>query len=72
MMLYYVVDISHEQLSLYHETVLKHDYAIPVLLLKNVCGDVVEVMSPEGVFQIPSEYLIPCESYQSIPEVLLS
>ncbi len=71
-MLYYVVDISHEQLSLYHETILNHDYAIPVLFLKSVCGDIAEVMSPEGVFQIPSEYLVPCESHQYILEALSS
>ena len=60
-MLYYVVDISQMQLSLYHETIVKHDYSVPVLLLKSICGDIVEVMSPESVFQIPLEYLTPCE-----------
>ena len=66
-MLYYVVDISDMQLSLYHETIEKHDYAVPVLLLKHICGDIVEVMSPESVFQIPFEYLTPCEKHP-VPE----
>ena len=50
-----------KQLSLYHSRLLDHDYSIPVLFLGHVYGGVVEVLAPTGVFQMPLEYLVPCE-----------
>ena len=65
-MLYYVSESFNllgnpEQLSLYHNIAYNHDPSIPVLFLGHVYGGVVEVLSPDGVFQLPIEYLAPCE-----------
>ncbi len=66
MNLYYVVprrskEAAHEQLSLYDIKVSNHDLSIPVLLLSHIHGGIVEVLTHEGVIQLPMEYLTACE-----------